>query len=79
MLNAPFSRAEYYAAALLLTVPLAGAQATYQATSLATNAPAGQPLSTRVVDYSIDAHIDMVKKALDASETLTYKNLTGSH
>jgi hypothetical protein len=46
-------------------------------TSLATNAPAGQPLSVRVVDYSIDAHLDMEKKALDATETLTYKNLTG--
>ena len=46
-------------------------------TSLATNAPAGQPLSERVVNYAIDAHIDMDKKALDATETLTYKNLTG--
>jgi hypothetical protein len=46
-------------------------------TSLATNAPAGQPLSERVVNYTIDAHIDMDKKALDATETLTYKNLTG--
>lgn len=46
-------------------------------TSLATNAPAGQPLSQRVVDYALDAHIDMNKKALDASETLTYRNLTG--
>ncbi len=51
-----------------------GAQAQ---TSLATNAPAGQPLSVRVVDYTIDAHIDMDKKALDATEILTYKNLTG--
>ena len=46
-------------------------------TSLATNAPAGQPLSTRVVDYAIEARIDVAKKALDATETLTYKNLTG--
>jgi hypothetical protein len=46
-------------------------------TSLATNAPAGQPLSERVVAYSIDAHLDMDKKTLDATETLTYKNLTG--
>ena len=46
-------------------------------TSLATNAPQGKPLSTRVVDYAIDAKIDTDKKALDATETLTYKNLTG--
>ena len=46
-------------------------------TSLATNAPAGQPLSERVVNYTIDAHLEMDKKALDATETLTYKNLTG--
>ena len=49
----------------------------YAQTSLATNAPAGQPLSVRVVDYTIDAHIDTDKKALDATEVLTYKNLTG--
>jgi hypothetical protein len=49
----------------------------YAQTSLATNAPAGQPLSQRVVSYAIDAHIDTDKKALDASEVLTYKNLTG--
>ena len=46
-------------------------------TSLATNAPAGKPLSTRVVDYAIDAKIDMPQKSLDATETLTYRNLTG--
>jgi hypothetical protein len=48
-----------------------------QGTSIATNAPAGQPLSVRVVEYAIDARIDTDKKALDATETLTYKNLTG--
>ncbi len=46
-------------------------------TSLATNAPADKPLSTRVVDYAIDAKVDMKLKSLDATETLTYKNLTG--
>ena len=45
-------------------------------TSLATNAPAGTALSTRVVAYTIDAHVDVTKKTVDASETLTYKNLT---
>jgi hypothetical protein len=46
-------------------------------TSIATNSPNGQPLSTRVVAYNIDAHVDTDKKSLDATETLTYKNLTG--
>ncbi|MCU1251114.1 MAG: Peptidase rane alanine aminopeptidase [Edaphobacter sp.] len=46
-------------------------------TSIATNSPNGQPLSTRVVAYTIDARVDTDKKSLDANETLTYKNLTG--
>jgi hypothetical protein len=45
--------------------------------SIATNSPNGQPLSTRVVAYTIDAHLDTDKKSLDATETITYKNLTG--
>ena len=48
-----------------------------QVTGIATNSPHGQPLSTRVVAYTIDAHLDTDKKSLDATETLTYKNLTG--
>ena len=40
-----------------------------------TNSPT--PLSTRVVAYTLDAHIDTNKKSIDATETLTYKNLTG--
>jgi Peptidase family M1 domain len=35
------------------------------------------PLSQRVVAYVIDARIDPAKHALDATETLTWKNLTG--
>jgi hypothetical protein len=46
-------------------------------TSLATNAPLNQPLSTRVVAYAINAKVDVQKKSVDATETLTYKNLTG--
>jgi hypothetical protein len=61
----------HIAAAFLLT-PLLEAQ-----TSIATNSPNGQPLSTRVVAYTIDARLDTGKKSLDATETLTYKNLTG--
>jgi Peptidase family M1 domain len=60
------------AAAILLT-PLA----LESQTSIAINSPNGQPLSTRVVAYTIDAHLDTDKKSLDATETITYKNLTG--
>ena len=60
------------AAALASCTPLLRAQ-----TSLATNAPAQTPLSTRVVAYDIDAHVDTEKKTVDATEILTYKNLTG--
>ena len=42
-------------------------------------APAGekQPLSTRVVAYQIQAALDTREHKIKASETLTYKNLTG--
>ncbi len=57
--------------ALLLLAPAARSQVTSVATNSAT------PLSTRVVGYTIDARIDTGKKSVDATETLTYKNLTG--
>ncbi|MGH9596612.1 MAG: M1 family metallopeptidase, partial [Edaphobacter sp.] len=60
------------AAAILLTPVSLQAQ-----TSIATNSPGGKPLSTRVVAYTIDAHLDTDRKSLDATETITYKNLTG--
>jgi Peptidase family M1 domain len=60
------------AAAILLTPLALQAQA-----SIATNSPGGQPLSTRVVAYTIDARLDTDKKSLDATESITYKNLTG--
>lgn len=44
---------------------------------LYTPAGEGQPLSTRVVNYQIDARLDAAKKSIDATEWLTYKNLTG--
>ena len=53
------------------------AQTSDASTSLATNAPRNQPLSTRVVAYNISAHINVTKKTVDATEALTYKNLTG--
>ena len=34
-------------------------------------------LSTRVVAYQIDAHLDTAKHTIAATETLRYKNLTG--
>ncbi len=38
---------------------------------------ASKPLSTRVVAYQIEAKLDPAKHTIAASETLTYKNLTG--
>ena len=55
---------------ILAAAPLAGT-----AQSIATNSPV--PLSTRVVSYQIDARLDTDKKSLDATEVVTYKNLTG--
>ncbi|RXH57454.1 M1 family metallopeptidase [Granulicella sibirica] len=43
----------------------------------ATNSPNGAPLSTRVVAYNLEAKVDPAHHALDATESLTYKNLTG--
>jgi hypothetical protein len=42
-----------------------------------TPANEGAPLSVRVVNYQIDARLDAAKKTIDATESLTYKNLTG--
>jgi len=38
---------------------------------------ADKALSERVVDYQIDARFDATKHALDGTEVLTYRNLTG--
>jgi hypothetical protein len=65
----------FVTAVALLLAPLA-LQAQTQA-NIATNYPGGKPLSTRVVAYNIDAKLDTNKKSLDATETITYKNLTG--
>ena len=54
---------------LLVAAPLAKAQ------SIATNS--STPLSVRVTAYNIDARLDTEKKSLDATETVSYKNLTG--
>src|SRR5712671_5306810 len=44
-------------------------------TTLAINSPT--PMSQRVVHYEIDAHYDAKNHTIDATETLTYHNLTG--
>ncbi len=44
-------------------------------TTLAINSPA--PMSQRIVHYEIDAHYDATKHIVDATEILTYHNLTG--
>jgi hypothetical protein len=44
-------------------------------TTLAINS--AQPMSQRVVHYEIDARYDSVKHTVDATEVLTYHNLTG--
>jgi len=45
--------------------------------SPADTATAQKTLSIRVVGYTIDAKLDPTKHTIDATETLTYKNLTG--
>jgi Peptidase family M1 domain len=64
----------FIAAAIFLSALALQAQSTI---SIATNSPGGKSLSTRVVAYTIDANLNTDKKSLDATETLTYKNLTG--
>src|SRR3981081_3587691 len=44
-------------------------------TTLATNST--QPLSQRIVHYEMDARYDAAKHTIDATEVLTYHNLTG--
>ncbi len=56
---------------------LCGVASAWGQTSVATNAPAGTELSTRVVAYAIDAKVDTERKTVEATGTLRYKNLTG--
>src|ERR1051325_5692132 len=44
-------------------------------TTLAINSPS--PLSQRIVHYQIEAKYDAIKRTVDATEILTYHNLTG--
>jgi hypothetical protein len=59
-----------FLASVAVSCFVAGAQ------SIATNSPDGEPLSERVVAYTIDAKLDTQNKTLDATETLAYRNLT---
>ncbi len=56
------------------SITAAGA-ATIPDTTLAINSPT--PMSQRVVHYQIDAKYDVAKHTVDATEVLTYHNLTG--
>ena len=62
------------AAAVALSCGPAFSQAT---ATIASADTAAKPLSTRVVAYQIEAKLDATKHTIAASETLTYKNLTG--
>ena len=62
----------------------AGSGQTTAAQHAASTVPVASPeaarpktLSTRVVAYQIDAHLDTVKHTIVATETLRYRNLTG--
>ncbi|HLW82527.1 MAG TPA: M1 family metallopeptidase [Candidatus Acidoferrales bacterium] len=65
-------------AAILVAICCAGtARAQETPPPMYTPANEGAALSTRVVNYQIDARLDTAKKTIDATEWLTYKNLTG--
>ena len=55
--------------------PAPGGTLSIPDTTLAINSPT--PMSHRVVHYEIDARYDAVKHTVDATEVLTYHNLTG--
>ncbi|HVI11128.1 MAG TPA: M1 family metallopeptidase [Candidatus Binatia bacterium] len=52
-----------------------GSAATIPNTLIAVNSD--KPMSERIVHYEIDAHYDAVKHVVDATEILTYHNVTG--
>src|SRR5579871_4367413 len=54
---------------------ITSAEPTIPHTTLAINSPT--PMSERVVHYEIDAKYDAAKHTVDATEVLTYHNLTG--
>ena len=71
---APSQEAAASVAAAAMAASPAGAL-TIPDTTLAINSD--KPMSERVVHYEIDAKYDAVKHSVDATEVLTYHNLTG--
>ena len=71
----PFRRGWVLLGVAALIYSAAGGAA--QRSAAAAALPAAKPLSVRVVAYHIQARLDPVKKTIDATETLTYHNLTG--
>jgi peptidase M1-like protein len=63
------------AASVAGAAPNSSGASTIPDTTLAINS--AQPMSHRVVHYEIDAKYDSVKHTVDATEVLTYHNLTG--
>jgi hypothetical protein len=69
-----------YAAAFALTLAMCTglwAQSALEIPNTVSAINSSQPLSQRVVAYNIEARYDAKSHSLDASETLTYHNLTG--
>jgi hypothetical protein len=71
----PQAAAAPAAASIAPPASSAAATLTIPDTTLAINS--AQPMSQRVVHYEIDAKYDAAKHTVDATETLTYRNLTG--
>jgi hypothetical protein len=64
-------------ATLFLALLALAASPRAHAQTLATNSPNGKPFSERINAYTLDARIDTAHHSLDATETITYRNLTG--
>jgi hypothetical protein len=71
----PQAAAAPAAASIAPPASSAAATLTIPDTTLAINS--AQPMSQRVVHYEIDAKYDAAKHTVDATETFTYRNLTG--
>jgi hypothetical protein len=72
---APTKAAPTRAAALTPTAPNSSGALSIPDTTLAINSD--KPMSERIVHYQIDAHYNATTHLVDATEVLTYHNLTG--
>jgi peptidase M1-like protein len=72
---APTAPPEASAPASAAASPVQSAASAIPDTTIAINSPT--PMSQRIVHYQIDAKYDPPKHAIDATEVLTYHNLTG--